>query len=60
MNDTKHGGKRPGAGRPVVNDKRKLRSFKATDSEWEQIQQKAHNAGFSSASEYIRAKALGN
>lgn len=54
-----HGGARPGAGRPPVEELRKARTFKATDGEWEQIRQKAEQEGVS-ASEYIRQKALGN
>lgn len=54
------GGPRPGAGRPPTgNPRRKLRSFKATDEEWEQIKQKAEQAGLT-ASEYIRLKTLGS
>ena len=52
-------GSRPGAGRPAVSDEefRKPRSFKATDSEWEQIKAKAKKAGVP-ASEYIRTKTM--
>lgn len=51
------GGARPGAGRPAVEDKRKARSFKATDAEWKAIQQAAEEAGMT-ASEYIRAMTI--
>lgn len=41
MGDTKQprGGLRPGAGRPALppEEKRKMRSLKATDEEWEKI-----------------------
>ena len=53
-----HGGYRPGAGRPQAEDIKKSRSFKATDSEWEQIQKNATDAGYPNASEYIRAMTL--
>ena len=48
-------------GRPPMSaeEKRKPRSFKATDREWELIQHKAANAGLS-ASEFIRASLLDN
>lgn len=45
-------------GRPAVEEKRKTRTFKATDGEWQLIQQRAASAGLS-ASEFIRLKALG-
>ena len=34
----KHGGARAGAGRPALEDKRKMRSMRAHDDEWELIQ----------------------
>jgi len=48
-----HGGSRNGAGRPQIEDKRKPRSFKATDNEWQMAKDlaKAENV---SASEIIR------
>ena len=47
-------------GRPELKEDelRKPRSFKANEAEWEQVKTKAKEAGVS-ASEYIRAKALG-
>ncbi len=51
------GGARPGAGRPQVKHLRKIRSFKATDEEWQKIKEKAKQEGLS-ASEYIRKKTL--
>jgi len=52
------GGPRPGAGRPAPpGGRRKLRSFKANDIEWQQMQEKAKEAGIT-ASDYIRQKAL--
>ena len=52
--------KYPGPGRPAMADeeKRKPRSFKATDQEWQAIQERAAAAGLS-AGEYIRQKTLG-
>lgn len=46
-------------GRPpmAADEKRKARSFKATDTEWQAIQQIAANRGLS-ASEYIRMVSL--
>jgi len=53
-----HGGARIGAGRPPVGEnKRKPRSFKATDEEWQEIKRKAKKSGLT-ISEYIRKKAL--
>jgi len=40
-------------GRPAVSEKKKPRSFKATDTEWQAIQRMAAERGLS-ASEYIR------
>ena len=40
-------------GRPAVSEKRKTRSFKATDTEWQAIQRMAAERGLS-ASEYLR------
>lgn len=45
-------------GRPAVSEKRKPRSFKATDTEWQAIQRMAAERGLS-ASEYIRNVTLG-
>lgn len=45
------------AGRPAVTEKRTTRTFKATDTEWQAIQQAAAERGLS-ASEYIRNVAL--
>lgn len=53
-----HGGKRPGAGRPPVEDKRTIRAVKMTDQEWQRIKQLARAEGLT-ASEYVRRKALG-
>jgi len=36
---TTHGGARPGAGRPALDEKRKMRSMRAHDDEWALIQQ---------------------
>lgn len=63
---SQRGGKRPGAGRPVGSvgaykpeaEQKKNRSIKFTDSEWAIVQDKAKLAGYGSASEYIRVKAL--
>jgi len=46
-------------GRPSVppDERRKLRSVKMTDAEWEEIQKRAADSGVS-ASEYIRLKTL--
>ncbi len=35
---TGHGGVRPGAGRPALEEKRKMRSMRAFDDEWDIIQ----------------------
>ena len=55
MKDQKE--KRPGRGRPPVEDKRKIHNFKATDEEWQRIKELAAQAG-ESAAEYIRRKTL--
>jgi hypothetical protein len=54
------GGARPGAGRPRCkpSDKKKLRSFKATDREYQIIVEKAIVSGHKSISDYIRSKLL--
>ena len=46
-------------GRPAMteNQKRKPRSIKMSDQEWEELQRKAQEAGVSAA-EYIRLKTL--
>ncbi|MGB4018178.1 MAG: hypothetical protein WBK78_01650 [Syntrophomonadaceae bacterium] len=46
-------------GRPAMSadEKRKPRSVKMTDAEWEEIQKRAADSGVS-ASEYIRLKTL--
>ena len=46
-------------GRPAMSadEKRKPRSVKMTDAEWEEIQKRAADSG-GSASEYIRLKTL--
>ena len=49
MKDQKE--KRPGRGRPPVEDKRKIHNFKATDEEWQRIKELAAQAG-ESAAEY--------
>lgn len=48
-----------GPGRPAMTDdeKRKPRSIKMSDAEWQELQRKAAEAGISTA-EYIRAKTL--
>jgi hypothetical protein len=46
------------AGRPAVTEKRTTRTFKATDAEWQAIQEKAAVVG-QSASEFIRSKTIG-
>ncbi len=50
---------RSNPGRPALpdNEKRKPRSVKMTDAEWEEIQKRAADSGVS-ASEYIRLKTL--
>ena len=35
--EKKHGGTRPGAGRPALEGKRKMRSMRALDDEWQLI-----------------------
>ena len=47
-------------GRPAMpeSEKRKARSFKATEYEWKRIQEEAEASGLS-ASEFIRLKTLG-
>lgn len=47
-------------GRPALadNQKRKTRSIKMSDQEWEEMQRKAHEEGISVA-ELIRNKTLG-
>lgn len=57
MKNMEHGGSRPGAGRPPIEEPRKARTFKTTDDEWKDIQHRAKEAGMN-ASEYIRSKAL--
>lgn len=52
-----HGGKRPGAGRPPVPDKRIIRAIKMNDQEWQRVQELARAEGVS-AGEYVRRKAL--
>jgi len=56
---SKRGGPRPGAGRPAMtaDQKRKLRSFKASDKEWKLIHQAAKESGLK-VSEYIRKKTI--
>lgn len=51
--------KKQPVGRPPMgpNERRKLRSVKMTDAEWEEIQKRAADSGVS-ASEYIRLKTL--
>ena len=46
-------------GRPAIpeDQKRKTRSIKMSDKEWEELQRKAREAGVSAA-EYIRLKTL--
>ena len=44
-------------GRPPATDKRKIRTIKMTDAEWQEIQARAMAAGIS-AGEYIRQAAL--
>jgi hypothetical protein len=57
---SKRGGKREGAGRiPPAGERRRIRSIKFADAEWESIQEKAKELGIT-ASEYIRQKALQN
>lgn len=49
-----------GPGRPAMADgeKRKPRSIKMSDQEWQELQRRAEDMGISAA-EYIRIKALG-
>ncbi|MEG6617486.1 hypothetical protein V6C27_13820 [Peptococcaceae bacterium 1198_IL3148] len=58
-NNTKgqHGGPRPNSGRPAVKDKRKTRTFSASDKEYKDMLEKANKIGLS-LSEYIRQKTL--
>ena len=53
-----HGGKRPGAGRPPVEDKRVVRAIKMSSAEWQRVKDLAGAEGLK-VSEYIRRKALG-
>ena len=52
MNQKKHGGHRPGAGRPKAKDLRKSRGLNFSDQEWEIIKKIAAREGMS-AREYI-------
>ena len=52
-----HGGIREGSGRPRVENKKRNRSIKFSDSEWLTIQAKATEQS-KTVSEYIRNKAL--
>jgi len=54
------GGARPGAGRKayVPADKKKLRSYKATDAEYRVIIEKTAAGGYKSISDYIRSRLL--
>ena len=45
-------------GRPVVEDKRRLRGVRANDAEWAEIKARADADGFGVA-EYVRRAALG-
>ena len=51
------GGKREGAGRPEMDDKKKPRSIKFSDAEWEEVREKAEAKGIS-ISAYVRETAL--
>lgn len=51
-------GKHLAPGRPTVENKRKPRSFKATDVEWQKMQDLADREGISVA-ELIRQRVLG-
>lgn len=56
--DKGHGGRRPGAGRPLTGDEpRKNRSIRFTDAEWQFVANQAARVGLST-SEYIRRKVL--
>lgn len=55
--DGRWGGPREGAGRPRIKDKKKGRSIKFSDEEWDEVRAKADAAGLS-MSEYIRERAL--
>lgn len=44
-------------GRPPVENKRKVRAFKATDDEWEEINRRAKELGLKTG-EYIRYSTL--
>ncbi len=56
---SEHGGSRPGAGRPPLpeDEVRKARSVKFSDTEWEQVKEKAKASGMN-ISEYIRSNTL--
>lgn len=57
--DKQHGGKREGSGRPALpdEDKKRPRSIKFSDAEWDWLKQEASRQGVS-ASEYIRSRVL--
>lgn len=56
---SKRGGYREGAGRPEVREeeKRKIRTFTASDEEWKELKLRAKNNNLS-ISEFIRMKTL--
>lgn len=59
MDNNSWGGKRPGSGRPSAGDNlKKPRSIKFSDSEWEEVKNKAEVERIS-ASEYVRKMVLG-
>lgn len=58
MNKKEWGGAREGAGRPEIEDKKKGRSIKFSDTEWKAVKEKADAAGIS-ISEYVREVTLG-
>lgn len=49
------GGKREGAGRPALPDKRRTRTLKFTDEEWQQIKKVASELNMTAA-EYVRLR----
>jgi len=55
--ETGWGGSRPGAGRKPLEDPKKPRSIKFSDTEWEVVKEMATMAGMST-SEFIRMRAL--
>lgn len=53
MTETKHGGVRPGAGRPAIG-RRRVVSISLPDQDWKKIDQKIESGEVESLSEYFR------